>query len=321
MKVLRRLFITMLSLLAVGLAQAQPSYPNKPVKLLVGFAPGGATDLLARFYAKKMTEQLGQTFIVENRPGAGGNTAINVLTQSDPDGYTIAMAANYIASNAALKRNPYDWDTELAPLAMIAGTPNLLVVPENSKINSVKALIAAATQSGAQLTYGSAGMGTSIHLAGELFQNMANVKFTHVPYKGVSPAEIDLVAGRVDMMFGSISTALPLVEAKKLKAIAITGPTRLKKYPDIPTISETGLKGFDVQAIYFLVAPAKTPVAIQQKIAQVVENIAKEPDTIVFLEGIYANPMPGGPAETKAFLQSEYTKWQKLVNATGLKVD
>lgn len=321
MNMLQRLFIVLLSLSMTGLAHAEPSYPNKPVKLLVGFAPGGATDLLARFYAKKLSEQFGQTFIVENRPGGGGNTAIKALTQSAPDGYTLAMGANYIASNAALNRNPYDWDKELTPLVMVAGTPNLLVVPASSKINSVNDLIAAAKQPGAQLTFGSAGMGTSIHLAGELFQNMANVKMTHVPYKGVSPAEIDLVSGLVDMMFGSISTALPLVESKKLKAIAITGPMRLKKYPDIPTISESGLNGFDVQAIYFMVAPAKTPVNIQQIIADTVDKISKQSETIAFLEGLYANPMYGGPTVTKAFLQSEFIKWQKLVNATGLKVD
>jgi tripartite-type tricarboxylate transporter receptor subunit TctC len=321
MDFLRRSLMVLLGLAASGAAYGNEAYPTKPVKVFVGFAPGGATDQLARMYAKKLSEKFGQPFIVENRPGAGGNTAVHALTQSPADGYTIAMAANYVAANAALKRNPYDWERDLVPVAMIASTPNILVVPPGSKLNNVNDLIQEAKKSGSHLTFSSAGMGSSIHLAGELFKVMAGVNLTHVPYKGVSPAEVDLMAGTVDMMFGSISTAAPLVNAKKLKALAVTGRHRLKEFPSLPTIEEAGLRGYDVEAAYLLAAPAKIPVEILNRLAGAVAEINRQPDVLSFIERLYARPLTGGPAETKAFLKSEEQKWKGVVEATGLKLE
>jgi tripartite-type tricarboxylate transporter receptor subunit TctC len=311
----------MLSLVVIGTASGADIYPNKPVRIFCGFAPGGATDQLARLYAKKLSEKFGQPFIVENRPGAGGNIAIQVLTQSPADGYTIAMGANYIAANAAMKRNPYDWERELAPIGMVASTPNILVVPSNSKLESVTDLVREAKKPGNHLTFGSAGMGSSIHLAGELFKFMAGVEITHVPYKGVSPAEVDLMGGTVDMMFGSVSTAIPLVQANRLKALAVTGRERMKALPNLPTIEESGLKGYDVEAVYLMVAPAKIPAPILKSLADAVAEINKQPDVYTFMERIYAKPLSGGPNEAKAFLKAETEKWQGLVQATGLKVE
>lgn len=321
MTMFKGVLAAVLSLAAVGTACGADAYPDKPVRLFVGFAPGGATDQLARLYARKLGERFKQTFIVENRPGAGGNIAIQALTQAPADGYTIAMAANYVAANAAMKRNPYDWERDLMPIGMVASTPNILVVPPGSRLNSVADLIRQAKKSDGKLTFSSAGMGSSIHLAGELFKVMAGVDMTHVPYKGVSPAEVDLMAGTVDLMFGSVSTAIPLVQSKKLKALAVTGRERMKAMPDLPTIEEAGLKGYDVEAVYFMVAPAKVPAPVLKQLADAVADINTQPDVQEFMDRIYARPLTGGPDEARAFLKSEVRKWQGVVDATGLKVD
>lgn len=318
--------IKLLSVLALGLATAgalpaNAEYPDRPVKVYVGFAPGGATDLLARFYAEQLSRRLGQSFIVENRPGAGGNVAIQSLIQNSPDGYTIAMGANYIASNAALKRNPYDWDKELQPIALIASTPNMLVVPPNSPFKSVDDLIRGSTRPDSFLTFGSAGVGSSIHLSGELFNAMTGAKLTHVPYKGVSPAEMALVAGDIDMMFGSTSTGVPLVQAGKLRVLAITGLERMKVFPDIPTLDEAGLKGFNVGASYMFVAPAGVPEQVVHRLSQAVAAINAEPEASAFAERLYATPMNGGPEQAKAFLRSEYEKWNRIVAENNLKLE
>lgn len=311
--------LTALSL--IGSTYAATDYPSKPVRVYVGFAPGGATDLLARFYADQLTKKLGQSFVVENRPGAGGNVAIQALAQAAPDGYTIAMGANYIASNAALKRNTYDWRTQIQPVALIAYTPNILVVPPKSPFSSVKDVIEAAKKPNAFLTFGSAGVGSSIHLSGELFKAMTGAQLTHVPYKGVSPAEVALMAGDIDMMFGSPSNEVPLVQAGKLKVLAITGLDRMRVFPDTPTLDEAGLKGFNVGASYVLVAPANVPIEVVDRLSKAVKEINASPETVAFTDRIYATPMNGGPKEAKAFLESENAKWDKLIQDTNLKLD
>jgi tripartite-type tricarboxylate transporter receptor subunit TctC len=207
------------------------------------------------------------------------------------------------------------------PIGMVASTPNILVVPPGSSIQGVDDLISKAKAGGNKLTFASAGMGSSIHLAGELFKVMAGVDMTHVPYKGVSPAEVDLMSGTVDMMFGSVSTAIPLVQSKKLKALAVTGRERMKAMPDLPTIEEAGLKGYDVEAVYFMAAPAKVPAPVLKTLADAVADINKQPDVQEFMDRIYARPLTGGPEEARAFLKSEVKKWQGVVDATGMKVD
>ncbi len=306
-----------------GIASAQPAdkYPEKAVKVYVGFAPGGATDLLARYYADQLSKILGQPFVVENKPGSGGNVAIQSLTQVKPDGYTLAMGANYIASNAAFKRNNYNWETELQPVALISHTPNILMVPPNSTFNNVDDIIKASKNSSSFLTYGSAGVGSSIHLAGELFQAMTGTKLTHVPYRGATPAEQALMAGDIAMMFGSPSNAVGLIKADKLKAIAITGLDQIKALPQVPTLDQSGLKGFNVGASYVLVAPAGVPANVLDRLSKAIEQINATEETIAFNDRIYAIPMRGGPDKAKEFLQSEYQKWKKLVEENNLKLD
>ncbi|RYF58812.1 MAG: tripartite tricarboxylate transporter substrate binding protein [Comamonadaceae bacterium] len=300
---------------------AASDYPSKPVHVYVGFAPGGATDQLARLYAAKLSEKFKQPFVVENKVGAGGNTAIQALTQTEPDGYTIAMGANYVAANAALKRNPYDWERQIAPIALIVSTPNVLVVPADSPLSNVSDLIAAAKRPNSHLTFGSAGVGSSIHLAGELFKTMAGVPLNHVPYKGVTPAEVDLVAGRVDLMFGSISSAIPLVKGGKLKLLAVTGLSRIPDYPDVPTIDESGLKGFDVSAVYMLMGPAGIAQGRLMQLADAVAEINRDPAVQAQIARLYATALDGGPDQARAFLQAEVAKWEDVVRKTGLKLE
>lgn len=314
------------SLLALALccgagAAVAETYPSRPLKLLVGFSPGGATDQLARLYAHKLSERLGQSVVVENRAGAGGNLAVQLVTQAPADGYTLVMAANYVAVNAALKRNPYEWERDLAPVALVASTPNLLVVPAQSKVQSYPDLVAAAKAPGNRLSFGSPGMGSSVHLAGELFKVMTSVDMLHVPYKGVAPAELDLMAGNIDLMFDSISTAVPLAEAGKLRAIAVTGLQRLKAIPHIPTLDELGLKGFDVGATYMVLAPARTPADVLERLSGAIAAVSKLPDVQRIVEGLYARPLTGGAEETRAFLRAEEAKWQAVVKSSGLKID
>ena len=311
----------LLALSTLNLANASGEYPDRAVRMYVGFAPGGATDLLARYYADQLSRLLGQSFFVENRAGAGGNIAIQVLSQAKPDGYTLAMGANYIASNAAFKRNKYDWTTELQPVALVSSTPNILMVPPKSTFNNVNELIKAAKGSKAFLTYGSAGIGSSIHLAGELFQAMTGTTLTHVPYKGATPAELALMSGDIDMMFGSPSNAVGLIKDNKLKALAITGLQPITALPNVPTLDQAGLKGFNVGASYVLMAPAGVSVEILKRLSDAVKKINSTTETLAFNNRLYATPMHGGPLEAKLFLESEYKKWLKLVEENNLQID
>ena len=314
-----RKWLACLAIAVAGGAHAADAYPVKPVKLLVGFVPGGATDQLARLYASKLTQKFGKPFVVENQAGAGGNIAVDTVSKASPDGYTLVMGANYIAVNAALKRNPYDWKKDLAPVALVASTPNIVVVPASSKLQSMNDLARGARE--AEVTFGSPGVGSSVHMAGELFKAMAHVKMTHVPYRGVSAAELDLMAGTIDVMFDSISTAVPLVKAGKLRALAVTGKSRIKVFPDLPTVDEGGLSGFDVEATYMVIAPAKTPASVVTQLSDAINEVTRLPDVQQAIEALYAKPLAGGPKETTAFLQAEEDKWVQVVKATGVKVE
>jgi len=314
------------ALLALGAAaplvasHAADPYPSKPVKMLVGFAPGGLTDQLARLYAQKLGAALGKPFIVDNRPGAGGNVAVKMTTQAAPDGYTIVMAANYVAINEALGKNNYRWDQDLQPIALIASTPNLVVVPTDSSYKSVQDIIAA-SKGGAKLTYGSAGIGSTTHMSVELFDAMSGSRMTHVPYKGVSPAEVDLISGTISLMFDSITTAAPLVHSGKIKALATTGKERSPFFADLPTVDETGLKGYEVEAVYMLLAPAKTPPDVVKKLTEAVKEISSEASTRQAFKNFYATQVSGGPEETREFLKNEVAKWTGLVKNSNIKIE
>ena len=308
------------SIVGASHAHADESYPNRSVRMLVGFAPGALTDQLARLYAQKLGSMLGSTFVVDNRPGAGGNVAVKMLTQAEPDGYTIMMAANYVAINEALGKNNYRWDQDLQPIALIASTPNLVVVPLTSPYKSVQDLIAA-SKSGTKLTYGSSGIGTTMHMSAELFDAMSGTHMIHIPYKGAAPAEVDLISGTFSLMFDSITTAAPLVHNGKIKALATTGKEPSPYFPDLPTVQEAGLKGYDVEAVYMLLAPAKTPPEIVKKLTDAVKAISNDASTKEILKGFYTTQVQGGPQETMEFLKSEVKKWTELVKTANIKVE
>ncbi|WP_257624902.1 tripartite tricarboxylate transporter substrate binding protein [Variovorax boronicumulans] len=320
-KIIQGLLAAMLFSSAAQTLMAEEKYPARPVTVMVGFAAGGGTDQMARMYAKKLGDRLGKSFVTLNREGAGGNIAIQTLAKSPADGYTLALGSDYIASNVALKRNPYDWQAELAPIAAIAQLPNVIIVPPDSKINTVKELIDAARQPGAHLTYGSAGVGSSQHLSGEMFNAMAGTKLVHVPYRGAALAESDLMAGQTDLMFDSVATAIGLAKGGRVKVIAVTSLKRHPELPNVPTVDESGLRGFDVSPGYYFLAPAKTPKPVVSDLSAAVLSISKDPEVQKFMATLNTLPLHLDAAQTGAHMKSEVEKWGKIVESSGLKVD
>lgn len=303
---------------APGVAAAD--YPAKPLRMLVGFSAGGTTDLLARLVAKEMSDALGQPVVVENRLGAGGSVAAGQAARAEPDGYTLIMGAINHAINASLYKDlPYDQLRDLAPVSMVAITPNILVVPANSPLGSVEDVMQAAKARPGELSFASSGVGTSVHLSGEQFKSMAGLDLMHVPYKGVAPAEADLVAGRVNMMFDSIVTALPLVEAGRLKALAVTSAERSAVVPDIPTVAESGLPGFDVSPWYCIFAPAGTPAEVVNVLNKAVVNAMAKPEVRNHLLKLGADPYTGSPQEADQYLRREMERWGKVISDANLK--
>jgi tripartite-type tricarboxylate transporter receptor subunit TctC len=255
-------------------ANAQATYPSKPVKIVVGFAPGGTTDVIARVVAQKLSAAMGQQFIVDNRAGAGSNLGAQVVAKADPDGYTLYASSVANTINMSLYPNPgYDFAKGMVPVAMFAKVPNLLVVHPSLPVKNVQEYIAYAKANPGKMTFASSGNGSSIHLSGELFKTMAKVEMLHVPYRGSGPAVSDLLGGQVMSMFDNLPSALPQVKGGKLRAIAVTSAKRSPTVPDVPTIAESGLPGYDVQSWFALNAPAKTPTAVVAKLNAEVNKI------------------------------------------------
>ena len=320
---MRKLFSVVAVSALVPVAAMADTFPSKPVTIVVSVPAGGTIDAIARMVAKDMGESLGKQFVVENRPGANGNIAADYVRRAPADGYTLLMlASSTLALGPYVMQNvPFDPIKDFAPVAMTAGLNMALLVNPKVGVSDVKGLVEKMKANPGKLNYSSTGNGSFPHVAGALLNLETHTDATHVPYKGVSPAEGDLISGTVDMMFGSVSTAIPLVQSKKLKALAVTGRERMKAMPDLPTIEEAGLKGYDVEAVYFMAAPAKVPAPVLKKLADAVADINKQPDVQEFMDRIYARPLTGGPEEARAFLKSEVKKWQGVVDATGMKVD
>jgi tripartite-type tricarboxylate transporter receptor subunit TctC len=309
--------------LAVPSGAQSPAYPTKPVRLVVPFPPGGATDLIARDVAQKLSEVWGQSVVVDNRPGAGGNIGTELVAHAAPDGYTLEMGTvGTHAINASLyAKIPFDHVKDFAPVVLVAGVPNVLEVNPSLPINSVQELIAYAKANPGKLNFASSGSGTSIHLSGELFKVMAGVEMTHVPYKGSSPALQDLIGGRVQLMFDNLPPSLPQIKAGKLRALAVTSATRAPALPDVPTISESGLPGFEASSWFGILAPAGTPPAIIAKINGEVVKWLASPEGKEKLAAIGANAAGGSPEDFARHIQAETAKWAKVVKASGAKVD
>ncbi|AQV94040.1 ABC transporter substrate-binding protein [Cupriavidus necator] len=302
---------------SVALAQGSvPVYPGAPVKIYVGFAAGGGTDLLTRYYAKRLGEKLGQPFIVENKPGNGGGIAVQATVQAPPNGYTLVTGMTGIAIDAALGKSQYDWQRDLAPIAPLGASPNVLVVSSKSSMRTVADVIREA-RSG-PLTFGSAGFTTTMHMSGELFKHLAGVDMVHVPYRGQAPAELALLTGEIDLLFDNIAGAAPYLASGKFRAIAFTSLARNPAYPDIPTVDESGLKGFETTGTTFLMAPARTPPAMLKTLEKATEEISQEPATRALLKQMHLMPLSGGSQTVASYLAAEYRKWQKLAGVKGL---
>ncbi|HTD90807.1 MAG TPA: tripartite tricarboxylate transporter substrate binding protein [Burkholderiales bacterium] len=297
-------------------------YPSKPIRILVGFAAGGPSDVAARTIGQKLTEKWGQQVVVDIRPGAGGNIATELAAKSPPDGYTLLEPAFAHAVNPVLySKLPFDALKDFAPILLFASIANMLVVHPSVPATSVKELVAFAKTRPNQLTYGSSGSGTASHFAGELLNMMAGLKVTHVPYKGLTPAHVDTIAGQLSMMFDGIVTGVPAVKAGKLRALAVTTAKRWRGTPELPTMSEAGLTGFEVNSWYGLLAPTGTPREIITRLNSEVARSLREPDARERLYTIGAEPMGGTPEEFDKYIRSEMAKWSKVIKTAGITVN
>jgi tripartite-type tricarboxylate transporter receptor subunit TctC len=306
--------------LAAATARAEDAedYPSHPVSFIVPFAPAGGTDILARLLAQKLEQRLNKSFVVENRPGAGTVIATNFVAHSPPDGYTIAMTVSSLAIDVTLyKKLPYDPVKDVALVSLIASVPFVLVVAPSLPVNSVDDLIKLAKQR--PLSYGSGGIGAFHHLCGALFASMAAIKLTHVPYRGTAPALNDLLGGYVQMMFSDLGPALPLINAGKLRALAVTSTHRFASLPDIPPMADAGVPGFNAAAWQGVIAPAQTPKDILTKLNAELNAIVGLDDVRSRLAELGMIPVgKGSPEELRSFLESEITRWGKVVEAAGI---
>ena len=312
-----------LAILAPHAAAAADAYPAKPVRFVVAFPPGGGTDIIARSIAQKLTERIAQQVVVDNRPGAGGNIGTDIVAKSAPDGYTLLMgSAGPLAINASLfVKMPFDPIKDLAPVTLAASTPNVLVVHPSLRAATVKELIALAKARPGEINFASSGHGTPAHLAGELFNSMAGVKMVHVPYKGAAPALADLLGGQVQLMFSTMPPALPHVKDGKLRALAVTSAKRSPAAPDLPTVDEIALPGFEANTWHGVVAPAGTPRAIIARLNREIVAILHLPDVVERLSAQGAEPVGSTPEEFAAYIGSETLKWAKVVRDSGAKAE
>jgi len=317
-----------LKLIVIPLALAAPhganaaDYPTKPIRMIVGFAPGGGTDTTARAISSKLGELLGQQVIIDNRAGAAGNIATEMVAKANPDGYTLLLGTiAALAINPSLYRTklPFDSVRDFAPIIQAVDSTNILSVHPSVQAGTVKELIALAKTK--PLNYGSSGVGGTGHLAGELFDTMAGVKMTHIPYKGGGPAMIDLIGGQVQLVYATAASAVPQIKAGKIKGIAVTTAKRSALMPNIPTIAESGLPGFDANNWYGLLAPAKTPRAIVMRLNAEVTKVLMMPDVKSFLFNQGLDPAPGTPEQFGAYIKLEMAKWAKVVKDSGARAD
>ncbi len=315
-------FGALLLALAPAALLAQGAYPARPVKIVVGFPPGSSADVTARILARKLGDNLGQQFLVENRPGAGSNIAAEAVVRSPADGYTLLLGTVANTINASMAKNlPFNFATDLAPIALVTSVPNILVVHPSLKVSTVQELIALAKVKPNQIPYASSGNGTSPHLSGELFNLMAGVKLAHVPYKGSSQALTDLLAGRTPVMFSPASTVLAHIQNGSLKALAVSSSRRAGFLPALPTVSESGLAGFDTSVWCGLLAPAATPRDIVERLAQATNQALAAADVKAQLAAQGIDPLGGTPAEFARYISQETDKWSRLAQATGAKIE
>lgn len=303
-----------------GVGAFAQDYPSKPIRLIVPFPVGGAPDVLARSTGARLGERLGQPVVIENRLGAGGNLAYDIVAKAAPDGYTMVLASTGVATNVSLYKNlPYDPMRDFAPITLVASSPHVLVAHPSVRAGSVRELIGLAKEKSSQLNFGSAGSGTVLHLAGEMFNVMTGAQLLHVPYKGASLALNDLLGGRVTLMFSDIPNALPQIKAGKLRALGVTGARRSQALPQVPTIAEAGIPGYAIIAWFGLLAPAATPAGIVAKLNREVVAILGDPDFRGKMADLGQDLVGDTPEQFGAFIKSEIGKMGEVVKASGAK--
>ena len=320
-----RALITCAALLGVAMQPAVAqgtNWPAKPIKLVVGFAAGGATDVVARIVAANMSEQLGQSLVVDNRTGAGSNVGAEVVAKSAPDGYTLYVYTIANTINASLYDKPgYDALKDFEPIGLMAKIPNLMVVNPRLPIKSVADYIGYARETPEGITFASSGAGSSIHLSGEMFKMQAKINMLHVPYRGSAPAVADLIGGQVQSMFDNAPSVLPHVKAGRLRALAITSAQRSPLLPEVPTLAESGFPGFDVQSWFSLAAPAGTPRAVIERLNLNLNKAVAATEVRQRIQDLAATPFTSTPEQMRAFMNSEAKRWREVVKQSGAKAE
>ena len=312
-----------LTVCASAQAQTADNYPNRSITMVVAFPAAGTTDILARLIGQRLTEKFKQTVVVENRPGAGGNIGSAYVAKAPPDGYTIMMGTiGTQAINPSLyKKMPYDAAKDFVPITRAAMVPNLLVVNKDAPYNTLAEMMAFVKANPGKLTYGSSGNGTTLHLSGELFNLMSGSKITHIPYKGSTPAVADLLGGQISMIFDNMPSVIQQVKSGRLKALAVTSAQRNPQLPEIPTIQELGVAGYEVWSWFGLLAPAATPKPIVDKLNASIVDIIKQPDVQAKIIELGAVPVPETSAEFGAFIEAETVKWAKVIKEANIGID
>lgn len=304
-------------------AQTNSSWPRETIRIVVSFTPGGAPDTLARVLAEDWQKTLGVPILVDNRPGHGGNIGADLVAKSNPDGYTLLIGTVGIhAINGALyEKLPYDPIADFTPISFLASTPNVLIVNKQLGVQSLKELITLAKSKPNELTFGSSGTGTSIHMSGELFKDLASVQIRHIPYKGRAQSLPDLVSGRISMLFDNLASAQPLIRANEVIALGVTTLKRSPSAPDIPTLAEQGLRGFEAVSWFSLMAPAKLPKEIQARLNQLTIQTLSKPEIRSRLSNGGLDLNPGSPEELSRYIQQEASKWRKIVQQSGTRAE
>ena len=300
-------------------AIAQQNYPSKPIRLIVPFAPGGGNDFLARLVGQKLSERLGQQFVVDNRAGASGIVATDLVAKAAPDGYTLLLGfVGPLALNPNLEKVPYNPMHDFAAASLLASSYHILVVHPSVPARSVKELIALAKARPGEINYASSGSGATLHLVGELFKSAAGINITHIPYKGAGPAAIAVISGEAQMMFSSTTAVIQHMRANRLAALAVTSPNRSPLAPEVPTLVESGLRGVEVGSWYVLLAPAATPREIITRLHAEIVRLAAMPDYRQQLEKQAFEPLTSSPEQFPAFVKAELEKWGKVIKTAGV---
>ncbi|MBU3541167.1 tripartite tricarboxylate transporter substrate binding protein [Polynucleobacter sp. UB-Tiil-W10] len=327
-KVLKSFFIaSMLWAIALSAhAQAEQKnavWPKQAIRIIVTFTPGGAPDILARVLAESWQQTLGVSVLVENRPGYGGNIGADLVAKSEPDGYTLLIGTVGIhAINGALyEKMSFDPVKDFTPISFLASTPNVLIVNKKLGVNNLHELIELAKTKPGQLTFGSSGIGTSLHMSGELFKEMAGLQIRHIPYKGRAQSLPDLLSGRISMLFDNLSSSLALIKAGEVQALGVTTLKRSHAAPEIPTLAEQGLTGFEATSWFSLMAPANLPPNIQKRLNQMVQQTLSNPEVKSRLLASGLDPAPGSPKDLSRLIAAEASKWGRVVQQSGAKLD